>query len=248
MRRPQGENGVATALMPACASSFCTSAPLVGERVHPQVERRGLLQAVDQRPEFAAQLLLERLHQPFGQVVAMALQQVVGLDGVAVVEPALFDSSERALQEVARTVKAEDGHAPLLRPAAGRRQVVEQQLLAQHGVDGFGQRGALARPERAVVAEEAGDNLVGWMIEFQDQADQFGAGIEQGFGMHGPIVSAARARPDRPEGLALDLRERRRVPGPQHERGAGQAQVCSSWRHRCQRSSSDRPGSSTNTM
>ena len=63
--------------------------------------------------------------------------------------------------------------------------MVEQQLLAQHGVDGFGQGRALARAQRAVVAEIARHHGVGRMVEFQGELDEFGAGVEQGFGMHG---------------------------------------------------------------
>jgi len=85
----------------------------------------------------------------------MTLEQVVLLDGVAVVEPALFGVVEGALEEIARTVKAEDCHPALFRAAARGRQVVEQQLLAQYRVDRLGQGRTLARPELAVVAEEA---------------------------------------------------------------------------------------------
>jgi hypothetical protein len=137
MRKPQGENGVASDLIAAFASSAFTSARL-------SVERRGLLQAFDQGPETVAQLGLERPHQPFGQVVAVAFEQIVGLDGVAVVEPALFGVVEGALEEVARAVKAQDRHAALLGPAARRSEMVVLELPAQHVVDGLGQRRTLA--------------------------------------------------------------------------------------------------------
>nr|WP_256330676.1 hypothetical protein [Variovorax sp. YR266] len=88
-------------------------------------------------------------------------------------------------------MKAQDRHAALLRAIARGREVVEQQLLAKHGVDGFGKRRALARTELAVVAEEPRNDLVGRVIEFQDKADQIGGGLQQGFGVHPPIVSAA---------------------------------------------------------
>ena len=62
--------------------------------------------------------------------------------------------------------------------------MVEQQLLAQHGVGRLGQGRPLAGTEFAVIAEEPGNHLVGGMIEFQDEADQIGTGLQQGFGMH----------------------------------------------------------------
>ena len=46
---------------------------------------------VDGKPqEFRAQLILERLYQPFRQVVAVPLQQVRGVDRITLVEPAFF--------------------------------------------------------------------------------------------------------------------------------------------------------------
>lgn len=83
----------------------------------------------------------------------MALEQVVGFDGIAVVEPALFGVVERALQEIARAVETEDCHAALLRARAGRRQMIEQKFLAKNGVDRLGERRALTGTELAVVAK-----------------------------------------------------------------------------------------------
>jgi hypothetical protein len=88
-----------------------------------------LAQAFHQRPELVAQLVLERLHQPLGQVVAVALHQVGHLDAVTLVQPVLFLVGQGAAQEVTRAVKAQDRQAALLGAAAGRGQVVEQQLL-----------------------------------------------------------------------------------------------------------------------
>jgi len=49
-----------------------------------------LQQALGQRPEIGAQLGLEPLGQPFGQVVALGLEEVPGRHGVAGIEPVGF--------------------------------------------------------------------------------------------------------------------------------------------------------------
>ncbi len=72
--------------------------------------------------------------------------------------------------------------------------MVEQKFLAQDGVDGLGKRRALARTELAVVTEKTRNDLVGGMIELEDEADEIGGGLQKGFGMHAPIVSAAAPR------------------------------------------------------
>ena len=65
--------------------------------------------------------------------------------------------------------------------------MVVLQLATQHRIDRLGQGGALARTELTMVTKVAGHHGVGRVVEFQDQTDEFGAGLEQGFGMHGAI-------------------------------------------------------------
>lgn len=76
--------------------------------------------------------------------------------------------------------------------------MIEQKFLAKNGVDGLGERRALTGTELAVVTEKTGNNLVGRMIELEDEADEIGGGLQKGFGMHAPIVSVAAHRQSRP--------------------------------------------------
>ena len=68
--------------------------------------------------------------------------------------------------------------------------MLEQQLAPQHRIDGLGQGGALARAERAVLAEVARHDRVGGMVELQDLRHELGAGLQQGFGMHAGVSYA----------------------------------------------------------
>ena len=138
MRRPQGEYGVGVAL-----------------RVDAQVQPGAQVQALNQGPELGAQLLLERLHQPLGQVVAVALHQIGDLDVLALVQPVLFLVRQRTAQKIAWAVKAQNRQAPLLGTTARWCKVIEQLLLAQHGVDRFSHRGALAWPQATVIPEKS---------------------------------------------------------------------------------------------
>ena len=65
--------------------------------------------------------------------------------------------------------------------------MVVLQLATQHRIDRFGQGGALARAQLTMVTKVAGHHGVGRVVEFQDQTDEFGTGLEQGLGMHGVI-------------------------------------------------------------
>ena len=55
--------------------------------------------------------------------------------------------------------------------------MVETQLVAQHAVNGVGQRSALARAKTAVVTEKLGDDGVGGVVKFEGQPNEFGAGF-----------------------------------------------------------------------
>ena len=71
--------------------------------------------------------------------------------------------------------------------------MLEAQLMPQHRVGRFSQRGALTRAELPMVSKVARDHRVGRVLQPEGQAHQFGAGFKQGFGMHG--VSRIREGP-----------------------------------------------------
>ena len=144
--------------------------------------------ALYQRPKACAQLVLEGLHQPFGQVVAVPLHQVIGLDGVALFEPVLFLIGQAAQQKVARAMEPQNGQAALFGAGTRRGHVVKQQLFAQHVVNRLGQRGALAGAKAPVVAEKPRDHGVGGVFKGEGEPDEFGTGIDKYFGVHAPIV------------------------------------------------------------
>jgi hypothetical protein len=181
MRRPQGEYGVSAASMPAAASAAWAASRLAF-RV---LTRRGLVQARHQSPEaLVAELQLQRLRNPVGQVVAQLGRQCVAVDGQRLRQPFLLVQFERRLQERRVTGPAEDREPSLDRPAARLGEVLVEQAPAQHCIGRLRQRVALARPELTVLAQKEGDDVVGGRIELQHRADQFGAGSEQGFGVH----------------------------------------------------------------
>ena len=148
-----------------------------------------MVQAVHQRPEFVLELLAQRLHQPLRQVVAVALHQVFHLDLVALVQPVFLVVGQRTFEEITRAVKAQNRQAALFGAAARGCKVVEQQLLAQDGVNGFGQCGAFARAQTLVVAEKTRHNRIGGVFELEGEPDEFGTGVKQGFRMHSQGLS-----------------------------------------------------------
>jgi len=148
------------------------------QNVDAQIERRALQQAFGQRPKLAAQLRLERLRDPLGQVVTMRLEQIGQLHGVAGFEPAFFLHAQGAVEKIARAMKAQNRQAPLLGPRARAREVFEQQLFTQHGIDGLGQRRAFARAQVAVLAKKARHHGVGRVLEAQRAAHEIGASVQ----------------------------------------------------------------------
>ena len=120
--------------------------------------------------------------------MAVPLHQVGGLDAVALVKPVSFLVGQRAFEEIARAVKAQDRQAALLGTTARRRHVVKQELFAQYRVDGFGQGGPLSRAQRAVIAEVARNDRIGGVLKPQGERNELGTGVEQGFRMHARIV------------------------------------------------------------
>ena len=147
--------------------------------------------------------------------MAVRLHQLFGLDAVAGSQPLEFLGRQRGLDKGLAVLavlvldlafllgllaqhggKAQDGQPALACAAARMRERFEQQLLAQHGVDGFGQGGALARAQIAVFAEKAGHHGIGRVFKCQGTLDEFRASVEKGFGMHGrncPTLALALA-------------------------------------------------------
>ena len=92
---------------------------------------------------------------------------------------------QRGAQETRAALPGQDRQAAFQRATAALRKVLQQQALAQHGVGGLGQRMTLARAQRAVVAEEGGNDAVGGLVELQHGAQQLDAEVDKGVGMHG---------------------------------------------------------------
>jgi hypothetical protein len=100
--------------------------------------------------------------------------------GGAGVEPGFFAFGQRLFEKVARSVKTQHRQPPLTRAAAtgdGAGQVLKPQLAPQHGVGGFGQRGAFARPQLALLAEKTRHHGVCRVFQQQRAAHQFGGSI-----------------------------------------------------------------------
>jgi hypothetical protein len=116
---------------------------------------------------------------------------VRGLQKVARPLPGLRVGAPRFL--VLPVGKAEDRQAPLARARARRRHVVEEQLFAQYGVGRFRQGRALALAQAPVVAKKARDHGIGRVLESKGQPHELCAGVDQGVGMHRPIVPFAAA-------------------------------------------------------
>ena len=147
------------------------------EIIDTQIQAGAPIELLNQRPKLLAQLVFEGLYQPLGQVVAVTLHQVGGVDLLAGVEPGLFLVCQGAAQKVAGAVKAQYRQATLFGAAARGRQVVKKQFLAQHCVDRFGHGGAFARAQALVLAKKARHRSVRRMLKAQCEAHQFGAGV-----------------------------------------------------------------------
>ena len=131
------------------------------ERVHTQVERRGLVEAVDQRPELVAQLGLQPLRQPLRQVVPQALGQRRAVDRTHLHEPLLLLFVERGAQKPRVALPCQHSKTPLHLALARLRQMLIQQAMAQYLVSGLGQRVPLARTERSMLLEEGRHYAIG---------------------------------------------------------------------------------------
>ena len=148
------------------------------ERIDAQVQTGALIQAFGQLPEFIAQLVFERLHQPLRQIVAVTFHQIRDIDFFALVKPVFFLVGQRAAQKIARTIKPQNRQSPLFGAAAGRCEMIKQQFFAQNSIDRAGQGGALARPQTPVIAEKLRHDGVGGMVEFEREPNQFGTDVE----------------------------------------------------------------------
>ena len=84
----------------------------------------------------------------------MALHQIVGAHLFTLVQPVGFLLGQRTAQKVARAIKTQDCQTALFGSTARWGEMVKQELLAQNGVNGFGQRGAFARAVIETIEEE----------------------------------------------------------------------------------------------
>ena len=109
---------------------FLHIGPLGFKVVHAQIQARALVHLLHQGPEVPSQLVFQGLHQPFRQVMPVALHQIVRFDFFAGVQPVFFLVCQRAAQKVARPVKAQNRQAPLFGAAARGREVVKQEFFA----------------------------------------------------------------------------------------------------------------------
>jgi len=154
------------------------------EGVDPQIQASAFVETFHQRPEFVAQLVFERLHQPVRQVVPMAFHQVCGLYLFALVEPIDLLLGQGAAQKITRAIKAQNRQTALFRATARGSEVVKQQLLAQHVVRRLGHGGAFTRTKTTVITEKPRHDGISGMVKFKGQTHQFGTGVKQGFWMH----------------------------------------------------------------
>ena len=88
------------------------------EIIDAQIQARAPIKLLDQRPKLLAQLVFEGLNQPLGQVVAVALHQVGGVDFFAGVEPGFFLVAQGAAQKIAGAIKPQNRQAALFGAAA----------------------------------------------------------------------------------------------------------------------------------
>ena len=132
-----------------------------------QIQRCRGQQAGGQSIKLFPQLGLQRLGQPLGQVVAVLGQQLCLWHGITLFQPGFFCGVECRFQQIARAGKAQNGQSALARSAARAGQGLKAQLVAQHGVGGFGQRGAFARAQAAVLPKKARDHAVGRVLKQQ---------------------------------------------------------------------------------
>ena len=79
-RRPSGEYGVGSASTPAAGQLRLHLVALELQVVDAQVQRRRAVERLGQRPEVVAELRLQRLDEPLGQVVAQLLGQRAAVD------------------------------------------------------------------------------------------------------------------------------------------------------------------------
>ena len=172
-----GRKGRGHRLDAAFGQLFLDIGPARFEVIDPQIQPRTGVQTFHQRPKACAELRLQRLHQPFRQVVPVPFHQILRIDLLAGVQPIFFLVCKRTAQKVARTIKTQYRQTPLFGTTARRCQMVKQQLFPKHRVRGFRQGGPLAWAQAPVVAEKFGNDGVGRVIEPQGQSHQLGAGV-----------------------------------------------------------------------
>ena len=99
--------------------------------------------------------------------MAVQFHQVRCFDLAAAGQPVFFRLRQRAQQKVTRRGKTQNCQAPLGRAAAVLGQVGVEIFLAQHAINRFGHRGALARAQ-AQLAKAARHHHVGGLVKFEN--------------------------------------------------------------------------------
>ena len=108
------------------------------------------------------------------------------------IEPRHLGGRQRGAQKGRIARPGEQREAPLHLALAGLRQVLQQRLVAQHGVDRVGEQVAIARAELALAAKEVRHHRVGRVLEPEHLVQQFGGEFQQRVRMHRSIIRAPR--------------------------------------------------------
>ena len=83
------------------------------QQIDAQIQRAGLLQVLSQDPKFIAQLGLQRLRHPIGQVVSVRRHQGIRRNAVTRGQPLFFRFVECGAQEISRSMKPQNGQLAL---------------------------------------------------------------------------------------------------------------------------------------
>ena len=132
------------------------------QRIDAQIQWCGLQQCRCCCVKLRALLRLQVFGQP-GREVVRGCSISHGL--FAMGQPLGFCGCQGGQQGIVIAGKGQNGQAALQRAAAALRPCLKLELAAQNGVNGFGNKGAFAWSQRALVAKIVRNYLICWMIE-----------------------------------------------------------------------------------
>ena len=127
------------------------------QHIDAQIQWCGLQQCRCCCVKLRAQLRLQVFGQP-GREVVCGRSISHGL--FAMGQPLGFGGRQGGQQGIVIAGKGQNGQAALQRAAAALRPCLKLELAAQNGVNGFGDKGAVAWPQRALVAKIVGNHLI----------------------------------------------------------------------------------------